>query len=197
MSKKTVIIYVPGLGDVDLSMRRRALGLWKYRAVKPVVFGVDWSTAEPWQQKLHRLNTFIRQTAQPNTAIVLVGESAGAAAVTQAFADNPSIVAGVVLLCGKSQFPELLGSSYTSRHPALKDAVTASATVTQGLTAQQRAKILNLHPLFDPIVPVRETKIPGTKNSVIPMVGHAASIAFVITLWSWRIVIHARKCSKS
>ncbi len=196
MSKKIVIIYVPGIGDANLMGRQRAFKLWRYTNVSVQICPMDWGQDEPWSQKLDRLSELIRSLDSESTSITLVGESAGASAVTQALVANNDQVDGVVLLCGKSQYPELLGSSYTSRNPALKAAVTASASAIAQLTADQKARILNLHAAFDPIVPVKETKIPGVKNSTIPMIGHVTSIAFALLVWNWRIIQHAKTRAK-
>lgn len=196
MSKNIIIIYVPGIGDTNLKGRQRALKLWRYRNVSVQICRMRWKDDEPWVNKLGRLSSLIRSLASENTSITLVGESAGASAVTQALVANPNYVDGVVLLCGKSQYPELLGNAYTSRNPALKTAVTASAAAIAKLTPDQKSRILNLHPIFDPIVPVKETKIPGVKNSAIPMIGHVTSIAFTVLVWSWKIVAFARKRAK-
>ena len=197
MSKNIIIIYVPGLGDKNLQGRQRALKLWRYRGVKVQVFGMDWSVDEPWATKLSRLNEHIVSLKSENTSITLIGESAGASAVTQALASNPHLIDGVVLLCGKSQYPELLGDSFTRPNPSLKDAVRSSSIAIAGLTPDQKTQMLNLHPVLDFIVPVKETRILGVKNSTIPMVGHITSIAFGITAWSWRIIRFARQRANS
>lgn len=196
MSKQIVIIYVPGLGDRKLSGRKRAFKLWHFRKVRAKVCEMGWAVDEPWPTKLARLNGLIQSTAGENVSITLVGESAGASAVTQALVSNPDLVDGVVLLCGKSQYPEFLGDGFVRKNPTLKIAVTASAAAIATLTTDQKARILNLHPVLDPIVPVAETKIPGVRESTMPMVGHITSIAFAITIWSWRIVRFARARAK-
>ena len=59
-------------------------------------FGMDWSVDEPWATKLSRLNEHIVSLKSENTSITLIGESAGASAVTQALASNPHLIDGVV-----------------------------------------------------------------------------------------------------
>lgn len=197
MSKRLVIIYVPGLGDRNLSGRQRAFKLWHFRNVTAKVCEMGWSVDEPWPTKIARLNSLIQSTASKDISITLVGESAGASAVTQALVANSDLVDGVVLLCGKSQYPERLGDSFVSKNPALRNAVSASAAAITTLTPDQKARMLNLHPIFDPIVPVAETKIPGVRESTMPMIGHITGIGFAITVWSWRIVRFARTRAKS
>lgn len=196
MAKRILIIYVPGLGDDNLTMRQRVFGLWFYRNVSVEICAVGWSTSETWTAKLGRLSAFIQSKASSDVSITLVGESAGAAAAIQAFAANSDIVDGVVLICGKTQYADKLGAEYRRRSPALVEAVSGSSAVIATLTNDQKSRILSLRPIYDPIVVVAETKITGVKSGLIPMVGHAASIAFAITLWSWRIARHAKKSAK-
>ena len=124
--------------------------------------------------------------------VSLVGESAGASAVIQALNLRTESLHKVILLCGKSQFPERVAAARYSENPAFKEALSQSHTLVPLLTREQRSKLINLHPLFDPTVPVAETKISGVADSYMPIVGHATSIIFANTVWSWWFVRKVR-----
>lgn len=187
-----IVIYVPGLGDKSINARRRLFGLWRYKDIDIEVFVPNWQTDESWQIKLNRLLARIDQLHTDGKIVSLVGESAGASAVTQALKLRAEVLNAVVLLCGKSRYPERVAAWRYQQNPALREAITLSHIAVRKLSTYQKQKILNLHPMYDPIMPVQETKIPGIKNALIPTVGHATSIVFSMTFWSWRIVRFVR-----
>lgn len=189
---KHIVLYVPGLGDHRLDGRRKLLSLWHYRGIQIEISAKEWTVDHSWEFKLKRLVATIDRLHGPNTSISLIGESAGASAVLQALRLRQDKLNAVILLCGKSQYPERVAPRLYRKNPALRDAMIGSQAVVDTLTASEKSKILNLHPLLDPIVPVWETKIPGVKNARIPSIGHATSIIVGMSLWSWRIVSFIR-----
>lgn len=187
------LLYIPGFGDQNLGGRRKLLSLWHFQNTSIEICSMRWSVNEPWPIKLDRLVARIDQLHAGGKVVSLIGESAGASAVTQALRLRTEKIHAVILLCGKSQHPETVNPRLFKQNPAFKVAVTESDMVARSLTDIERGKLLNLHPIFDPVVPVKETKIPGVKNARMPIIGHATSIVFANTLWSFRIVRFIRK----
>jgi hypothetical protein len=191
LKKSIKVIYVPGLGDKNLKGRRMLLNMWHFRNVSIEICSMRWSIDEPWDTKLERLLKRIEECKQQGDSVTLVGESAGASAVINALSKTDA-VNGVVLLCGKSQYPDRVAQYRYNQNPTLRSALIHSNQAVGNLTGPQKQKVLNLYPIFDPVVPVQETKISGVRNAVMPIIGHATSIVFANTLWSWRIVRFAR-----
>lgn len=190
--KQHTVLYIPGLGDKSVEARRLMLGLWRYKDISIEVFTSGWQTDESWQLKLKRLLAQIDQLHAEGKIVSLIGESAGASAVTQAFRLRSDTLNAVILLCGKSQYPETVNPRLFRQNPALEEAITGSSEVARSLSDSDRSKLLILSPIYDPVVPVHETRIPGVKSATMPIVGHATSIVFGMTLWSWRIVRFVR-----
>lgn len=186
--KQHIVLYVPGLGDHRLKMRQRGLNTWHYHNIRIEMVPKKWRVDESWESKLQRLLDIIDNYYDQGKTVSLIGESAGATAVLQALEDRTDRINAVILLCGKSQYPTRVAGRLYQRNPALKEAMVRSHSVVEQLTSEQKVKILNLHPLADPVVPVWETRIPGVKESTMPVIGHLTGIGFGITLWSWRIV---------
>ncbi len=197
MTKKHIILYVPGLGDHRLVMRQRGLNTWKYAHVSTELVPKKWRVSETWDSKMARLIAKIDDYHSRGYAVSLVGESAGATAVLAALEARTNSITAVVLLCGKSQYPARVASRLYQNNPALREAMIRSHKVVDALTNKQKQKILNLHPVFDPIVPVWETKIPGVKNAKMPIAGHFLGIAFGLTFWSFRIVRFAKQQARA
>ena len=149
---------------------------------------MNWTVDEPWHDKLNRLVSTIDRHVKAGKTLSLIGESAGASAVINALGIRSRSLRTVILLCGKTQYPDRVAAYRYRQNPALRQALIASSHIINQLTNEQKEKLLNLHPILDPVVPVSETKIPNVKNSVMPTFGHALSIVFANTIWSWWIV---------
>jgi pimeloyl-ACP methyl ester carboxylesterase len=191
--RQIAVIYVPGLGDKRLTSRQRGIDLWRYSKVTVELCPMKWYISEPWSNKYVRLVRLIELRRAEGKSVTLIGESAGASAVMTVMAARPELVDGAILLCGKFMHPDRVAKSLYRNNPAFHDAISNSADGTPKLSSDARKKILNLHPLLDPVVPVKETRVAGITDAYMPMIGHAASIVFALTLWSWRMVAFARK----
>lgn len=194
---KHTILYIPGLGDSNLAGRRKLLSLWRFRHVSIEICSMDWTVAEPWQTKLDKLQKRIDELVDQGSNVSLIGESAGASAVIVALTKQEMKLNQVILLCGKFQYPGRVATWRYKLNPSFKDALTESHELVPKLTESQKAKLINLHPIYDNVVPVTETKEPGFKNSVMPIIGHATSIVFANTIWSWRIVHYIRSAARA
>lgn len=183
-----MVLYIPGLGDHRLKLRRRAINTWHYNDIQIKIVPKQWRVDETWRSKLDRLIKKIDTYHAKGMLISLIGESAGATAVLAALEERTDKVHAVILLCGKSQYPDRVAPSLYKKNPALAQAMMQSHEVVNQLTDVQKQKVLNLHPVWDPVVPLWETKIVGVKDSYMPMIGHFSGIGFGITLWQWRIV---------
>lgn len=187
MSKHTVI-YVPGLGDHNLKNQRRALKLWRIYGVKTEICAMDWLVDEPWQTKLQRLLDQIEFHAKQGDSISLIGVSAGSTAVLQALAANPAQIHSVALVCPKFQYPETVHPMRYKMNPALKEAIIQSVQAVQKLTDDDKSKITIYRPIYDNLLPVKETQIPGVKSKVMIALTHVGGIAHALTVGSFWIV---------
>lgn len=120
--------------------------------------------------------------------VVLIGESAGGSMALHAYARHPRAVKRVVTLCGKNSHPETVGERYLQYSPAFKGSMDHLNESLSQLTARQMASVVSIHPLYDHIVPVRETLLPKCRRIRVPLVGHMAVIILLITLLSPIIV---------
>ena len=191
---KHLIIYVPGLGDTTASGRKFAIRLWKIYGISAVVHQLYWADKEHFAPKLATLLSHIDESAAKGYRVSLVGESAGASAVMHAYAARHSTVHRVAHICGKLQGGESVHPSTYSRNPAFAEsmALLPSSIATLG-RSHLLGRVLSVRPLVDKSVPLPDTIIAGIQTRTIPTVGHMASIALGITVFSWFLVGFLKK----
>lgn len=176
-------IYIPGLGDSRSYSQDNAIKKWAKRGVVGHYFPVGWADKEDWAPKLARLLTKIDKLSAHGHIVSLVGASAGASAVLNAYAHRPAVNA-VVCIAGKINNPQSISKRIYQINPAFKQSVYGVFGSLSGLNNTQKTKIMSIHPLFDGTVPVKDTLIDGAVEKSIPVIGHRLGIFYTITLGS-------------
>jgi pimeloyl-ACP methyl ester carboxylesterase len=174
------VIYVPGLGDAKAQGQELVTKLWRPLGVQGHYVPLRWAVDEPWKLKLQHLLDAIDALSKTGT-VSLVGTSAGASAVLQAYALRKDKVAGVVCICGKINHPETVNPRYYTENPAFKDALAQLQAALPGLSAADRDHILSIHPLWDGTVSPADTILPGAHERTLLTVGHPFSIFCALT----------------
>jgi pimeloyl-ACP methyl ester carboxylesterase len=182
MKKPRHIIYLPGLGDSKAQGQQLVVKLWRAYNVHGHCHCVLWGDGERFEPKLERLLTYIDSLHNRGYAVSLVGSSAGASAVLEAYAARRDKVSGVVIICGKVQHSETVGEIVFQVNPAFKDALDMLPKALESLTPADRSRIMSIHPLYDETVPIEDTQIEGARMQTILSAGHAISIGLMLTL---------------
>ena len=177
MRKRLHIIYIPGLGDDNVGVQRKAVRTWRLWGVEPELFQMKWGDSEPWQQKFERLLARIDTLTSNGTQVALVGASAGASAVINAYAARKNSIAGCVLLAGKVNRPNKIGDRYRRDAPAFVNSAYTCEQSLQRLNNTARKHILSRFASIDEVVYKADSIIPGAKNQMVPSIGHAVTIA--------------------
>jgi dienelactone hydrolase len=169
------------LGDTKVTNQRLAVRTWNWWGVKAELFHVKWADGEAWEVKFNRLLSRIDAIVAEGHQIALVGASAGAGAVIDAYAARKEVVCGVVCIAGKVNNPHTIGGSYRRKSPAFMTAANGTSAAIDQLSSAQRARILSRYAPLDEVVPKRDSQIEGAKNRLSPTVGHFLTIALQIT----------------
>jgi len=177
MQKKLAVIYVTGVGDANVSSQRRAVSVWRLWGVQAAVLQMQWARAETWHVKQARLLAEIDRLLAQDRPVALVGASAGAAAVVNAYAIRKDQLIGCVLIAGKVNHPETIGENYRRGNPDLLACVQACQQSLAELDTQDRKRILSRYALFDAVVPLQDSVIPGARGGAVPTAGHTITIA--------------------
>jgi pimeloyl-ACP methyl ester carboxylesterase len=184
MKRPHIIIYVTGLGDKNVFLQAKAIGLWRICGVQPRLFQVNWTNAESYSQKLKRLLALIDIYSEREYKISLVGASAGASVAIAAFSRRKEIISGVVCICGKLRRPETVELHYYKHNPAFRGAMKELVQNLAKLSSKDKKRILSIRPLYDQTVSAKDTKIDGALQKIIPSFYHVPSIALALTVFS-------------
>lgn len=174
---KHVVIYVPGIGDDIKKLQSTLVKLWRLCGVQGVVHEMPWMDSEPFAHKFERLLERIDDLHDQGAVVSLVGTSAGAGAVINAFAARKERVNGVVCLVGKINNPDTIGASYRRRSPAfIESALEVQFSLDRLDIDTDRKRIMSRYAMLDGIVPRRDSVIVGGINKTVPSIGHGLTI---------------------
>ncbi len=176
MTKKLHIIYIPGLGRGDYTGQRRAVKAWQRYGVTTELFPANWSDSEPWEDKLKHLLALIDEAAA-DSSVALVGVSAGASAVINAFAARRKVIIGCVLIAGKVNNPQTISPHHNQDNPAFVTSVHECAEALKTLSSTDRQRILSRYGFRDMRVLTSDSRVEGAHNRRVLAFGHFWTIA--------------------
>ena len=185
------IFYIPGLGDNYDRYRKSVIRSWRKSSTQVTLIPMNWRDRdETYEQKLRRIQSEIRKSSAER--IVLVGESAGGAMAVNEGLRSGTKVNKVITLCGKNIRSDRLAPSLALHNPAFKDALIASDRAVASMDADKDGRRFSVfYSPFDPMIWLKDTKLPGATMLKLPTSGHFFSIVFAITVLKRRIVKEA------
>jgi pimeloyl-ACP methyl ester carboxylesterase len=193
MSQKLAVIYIPGLGDAKATAQHVAIDAWKNLGIEPYVYQMQWADGKPYKPKIETLLALAKQLRSEGKLVCLVGASAGGSIVINAYAQQPGLFHGVACICGKVRNANNVQPLTYQRNSAFQESMQRTEDSIKSLSENQRKRILSLHPLYDPVVPIRDTRVPGAKMRTMAIVGHFLGIAYGLTISSFGIVQFFKK----
>ena len=191
MSNHIHILYLSGFGNKYDAMRLRLLSWWRYRHVTVELVPMKWEGNETFEQKIARIDQAIDRIKDGR--VVLIGESAGGSMAVHMAARRPDELFRVMALCGKNSHPETVGENYYRRSPAFRSSMEALNDSITALPDSQRRNFVSIHPLYDSVVPVRETLLSGCRSVWLPSIGHFTTIVLALSVLSPLMVRAARR----
>ena len=189
MKQPIHILYLSGLGDNLDTWRLRALKLWHYPGVTIELVPMTWRSGT-FEQKLARIDQAIDRAN--GKRVVIIGESAGGSMAVHMYARRDDVYK-VMTLCGKNTHPDGVSPHYYRNNPAFKTSMEKLNDSLAEITPEKMQNFVSIHPLYDPVVPVRETLLPGCKQVRLFAFGHLVVIALALTLYSPLVVRAARR----
>jgi hypothetical protein len=181
MNKRLHVIYIPGLGDQNPTRQRKAVDFWRHYGVEAELFRMNWADDVPWEAKFERLLQRIDELAEKGS-VALVGASAGASAVINAFAARQDKIVGAACISGKIHHPERIGARYRKNNPSFITSAYACPRSLATIPKDKRSRILCRYALFDEVVNTKDSRVDGARNRRSPTFFHAFTIGFQLVL---------------
>lgn len=191
--QKHHIIYVPGIGDDVYKGQSTAIRLWWVYGVRAHCHEIPWAGSEPYEVKFKRLLADIDVHLYKGHTVSLIGASAGATAVLQAYALRQDKIHAVALVCGKVNRPKAVSSYTYGANPAFQTSMSRVGASVESLNETAKARIVSFYSAVDRTVPPADSKIPGVEEVRLPDLSHSRAIAYSITLGAPRVIRELKK----
>lgn len=197
---KLYIIYVPGLGDRQAPLiwaQKQFFRSWRFNRSKVEIFQIAWTGDVAFEKRLGKLIERIDELHERGERISLIGTSAGASAVINAYARRKDKIHGVVCICGALRGADSLPEAAFKLHPRFKESIELVPASLKKLDESDRQSIMTMRPYFDLIVLPKNAMVDGARNRRILSFGHLTSIAYFLNGKSFMIRRFLRRVSKS
>lgn len=138
-----------------------------------------WDTDESYAAKYARLTQFAKDIELGvDDDLRVIAISAGGSLAARYLYENPHIEEAY-LVAAKLKGWRSIGASYQKRAPALIESVKQSETLLSEPNAIA-ADTLVIRGIWDGVVPIKDMHFDGTETKILPVIGHATSIAFAL-----------------
>lgn len=178
---KTHIIYVPGILDDIGHVQGILVKLWRFWGVKSYTHSMPWVGKADYANKQKRLVALIENLSVRGGSVYLVGSSAGASAVLNAYIDNKSLISGICLICPKVNNANNVGSKISKENPSFIQSLKILDANLKRLDAEDKRKVVSFISPRDGLVPYRDSTIPGVTEHKLPPLRHNAAILYAIS----------------
>lgn len=186
--RRLAIIYVPGIKDDFLYVQSCLIQFWRFRSIRPVLLTMPWSGEEPFEPKLARLVAKIDNLRRQGHKVSLVGASAGASAVLNAYAQRNEALESVAYICGKINHPGTVSSRTYAYNPAFKASMLQLQKTLHLIGDTDKRKLCSFYSPADQTVPYADTVVKGVTEKILPPLGHPWAILYAISFGSGQLI---------
>ena len=177
-------LVVPGLRDQIVLHQLLTVG-GKFGGIVPVIYRMGWHDGEKFEDKLGKLLAEIDLLRRRADRLSLVGTSAGAGAVLNAFLERRTVVYKAVNVCGRLIPGTSVGvrgfDERTKSSRSFRESVMRFSEKERRLSAADRKRILCIYPsLGDELVPRDTCVLEGANNTSVPTGEHMFSIGIAM-----------------
>lgn len=191
------IIYVPGIKDDFYKGQSVVVWFWWLWGVRGHCHAMPWFGQEAYEPKFARLLAQIDRYLEAGQIVSLVGASAGASAVINAYHARPGKINGVVTICPKINHPETVRESLHKSNPAFKTSLANLQVVLLTLTDHDKRKFLTVYSPGDDGIPYEDTVIPGVAEHKLPSLTHGYAIVYALTFGARYLIGFLKKQAKT
>jgi hypothetical protein len=178
------VIYLPGVGDhKNASIQINAIKKWKKFGLDTQHHLINWNDNETFNDKKDAVIKLVDELYSLDKSVSIVGISAGASMAMNVYTARQNKISSVVFICGKINRAHTIGADYKLRNPRLFESVSMSEKAVTRLTAEDKAKMLTIQPIFDGTVTKEDGRIDGVKQKTIFAFLHPIAIYLSLTLY--------------
>ncbi len=179
--KQHHVIYVPGILDDKFWIQGMLIRFWRLYGVHGHCHEIPWAGPEAWQPKFQRLLDEIDRYADQGHRVSLVGASAGASAVLNAYVERRHKIHRLAYICAKINAPETVSDKTYTENPAFKTSLYQLQDNLKKLTAADKAKMHSYYSPKDGTVPYAATVIKGVDEARLPALRHGRAILYSLS----------------
>jgi pimeloyl-ACP methyl ester carboxylesterase len=188
MRQRHHVIYVPGLLDDIYHAQSLVFWFWRFYGVHSHTHPMPWAGEEPFESKFQRLLDEIDKYADKGHKVSLVGASAGASAVINAYVERKAKIHRVVYICGKINGPETVSPKTYAENPAFETSMYLLQRSLSRLNNNDKQKFHSYYTPTDQTVPYKATIIPGVPETKLPNLCHGQAIFYSLTLGAPKLI---------
>lgn len=191
MKNRFHVIYIPGFGDRYDIGRRLLFSCWRLLGVTTEFVAMNWRSAESYEDKLARINDAVDQAQ--GKRVILIGESAGASMTLAIHAKRHGELYKTVTISGKNRHANTVSPKLYLQYAAFQDAMRTIDRTGANLSDAARQNFVTFYPLYDGVIPIEDTRVPGTRMIRLFSAGHFFTIFLCLTVFSWYVLAVAKR----
>jgi pimeloyl-ACP methyl ester carboxylesterase len=154
---------------------------------------MPWAGQGVFEPKLARLVSRVDTYRQRGYRVSLVGASAGASAVLNAYSQRKEEVQGVAYICGKVNYPNTVSAQTYVQNPAFKTSMQQLQNNLSLLVEADKCRLSSFYSSADTTVPYADTVIEGILEQRLPSLGHMWSILYSLSIGSGKLLQTLRR----
>lgn len=193
MKQPLHVIYVPGIRDDRDRIQGLLVKTWRLYGVHGHLHEMPWLGQEAYKLKSQHLLDLIDELVSRGNTVALVGASAGASAVINAYIQRRQKLIAVVYICGKVNVPEAVSNKTYNENPAFKTSMLALQKSLGKLTPADKSSMLSFYSPGDNTVPHAATTIPGVDEKRLPPFGHATAIIYSMSFGAHGMIKYLKR----
>ena len=182
------VIYVPGIMDDVAYVQSTLVRLWRRHDVIGHTHSMPWVGAADYPAKARRLIALIDRLHAQGHTVSLVGASAGASAVLNAYYERLDVINGVVLICPKINNSNNVGLKITAKNPSFIQSLKVLEVRLPQLTDGAKQRLILLLSPRDGLITREDSLITGVHEQMLPSLRHNAAILYCLSFGSKKVV---------
>jgi pimeloyl-ACP methyl ester carboxylesterase len=176
------VIYVPGIRDDVYKIQSTLIKLWRIYGVHGHCHEIPWFGQEDYKSKVQRLLDEIDEYADAGYKVSLIGASAGASAVLNAYVERKEKISGLIYIVAKINGPDTVSKRTYQVNPAFKTSMYLLQDNLKRIYDTDKSIMRSYYSPVDKVIPYKATVIMGVEEKALPKLRHGFAIIYSLSL---------------